>query len=288
MAGTLYVVATPIGNLEDLIFRALRTLKEVDLIAAEDTRHTLKLLSHYGVSKPLVSLREHNEAREGSKLVVRLKANQNIALVSDAGTPAIADPGARLVRTVRAEGIRVVPIPGPSAVTAAISVSGLDSTEFTFKGFPPSARIARRQWLEALKATASPIVFLEAPHRILETIADSEEIFVKRQIMVFRELTKINESLVIRPINRTDEDERLVDRGEFTVVVGQSQTSSTTHLVNQIAVDGLFNLISGSGLVPAKNIATAVAAAFDIDVPSALKAAKKGRILAKRQSELAP
>jgi 16S rRNA (cytidine1402-2'-O)-methyltransferase len=288
MAGILYVVATPIGNLEDLTFRALRTLKEVDLIAAEDTRHTLKLLSHYGVSKPLVSLREHNEAREGARLIVRLKANQNIALVSDAGTPAIADPGARLVRTVRAEGIRVVPIPGPSAVTAAISVSGLDSTEFTFKGFPPPARIARRQWLETLKATASPIVFLEAPHRILETIADSEEILVKRQIMVFRELTKINETLVIRPILEPCDDGRLVERGEFTVVVGQAHTSGTAHPVNQIAVDGLFNLISESGLVQEKNIATAVAAAFDIDVPSALKAAKKGRILAKRQSELAP
>jgi 16S rRNA (cytidine1402-2'-O)-methyltransferase len=288
MAGTLYVVATPIGNLEDLTFRALRTLKEADLIAAEDTRHTLKLLSHYGISKPLVSLREHNEAREGAKLIVRLKANQNIALVSDAGTPAIADPGARLVRAARGEGIRVVPIPGPSAVTAVISVSGLDSTEFTFKGFPPPARIARRQWLEGLKATATPVVFLEAPHRITETISDSEDILVNRQIMVFRELTKINESLVIRPNKTAGGEGQIVERGEFTIVVGPSEDRHHVGIAEQQAISRLFDILTESGLVPAENIAGSVAAAFEIDVPLALKAAKKGRILAKRQSEPAP
>jgi 16S rRNA (cytidine1402-2'-O)-methyltransferase len=288
MAGTLYVVATPIGNLEDLTFRALRTLKEADLIAAEDTRHTLKLLSHYGISKQLVSLREHNEAREGAKLIVRLKANQNIALVSDAGTPAIADPGARLVRAARGEGIRIVPIPGPSAVTAVISVSGLDSTEFTFKGFPPPARIARRQWLEGLKATATPVVFLEAPHRITETISDSEEILVNRQIMVFRELTKINESLVIRPNKTIDSKSQIVERGEFTIVVGPSEGRPHVDIAKQQAISRLFDILTESGLVPAENIAGCVAAAFDIDVSLAIKAAKKDRILAKRQSEPAP
>jgi 16S rRNA (cytidine1402-2'-O)-methyltransferase len=288
MAGTLYVVATPIGNLEDLTFRALRTLKEVDLIAAEDTRHTLKLLSHYGISKPLVSLREHNEAREASRLIVRLRANQNIALVSDAGTPAIADPGARLVRAARSEGILVVPIPGPSAVTAAISVSGLDATEFTFKGFPPAARIARRQWLETLKATATPLVFLEAPHRIAETISDTEEILVNRQIMIFRELTKINESLVIRPNNISNGGAPIVERGEFTVVIGPLKTGQPLIAVDHVAINMLFNLITESRLVADSNVPTAVAAAFDVPLPMAIKAVKKGKILAKRQSELAP
>jgi 16S rRNA (cytidine1402-2'-O)-methyltransferase len=284
MAGTLYVVATPIGNLEDLTFRALRTLKEVDLIAAEDTRHTLKLLSHYGISKPLVSLREHNEAREATRLIVRLKGGQSIALVSDAGTPAIADPGARLVRRARSEGIQVVPIPGPSAVTAAVSISGLDSTEFTFKGFAPPARIARRHWLEELKATSTPIVFLEAPHRIAETISDVESILVKRQILVFRELTKINEELVIRPINDVALSRELVEKGEFTVVIGVAEAGPANQDIDQLAVNRLVDLLSSSGLIPEGNIPASVAAAFDIRLQSAIKAAKKGRILAKRQS----
>jgi len=288
MAGTLFVVATPIGNLEDLTFRALRTLKEVDLIAAEDTRHTLKLLTHYGISKPLVSLREHNEAREGAKLVGRLKSNQNIALVSDAGTPAIADPGARLVRAARSEGIRVVPIPGPSAVTAAISIAGLDSTEFTFKGFPPPARIARRQWLEDLKGSELPVVFLEAPHRIIETISDAESILVKRQIMIFRELTKINEALVVRPNIATGDDAELIEKGEFTVVICPADETKPEQGVDQLAANRLFNLLEGSGLVPHANIASSVAAALEISVTAAIKAAKKGKILAKRQSESAP
>src|SRR5262245_47875860 len=166
MAGTLFVVATPIGNLEDLTFRALRTLKEVDLIAAEDTRRTSNLLARYEVRKPLVSLREHNEHRESDRLVAQLLAGKSIALVSDAGTPAISDPGALLVRRARSRGVRVVPIPGPSAVAAALSVAGLTSEHFVFMGFPPSSGKARSAWFESARIETRPIVFFEAPHRI--------------------------------------------------------------------------------------------------------------------------
>src|SRR5580765_3703242 len=138
MAGTLFVVATPIGNLEDLTFRALRTLKEVDLIAAEDTRRTAKLLAHYEIRKPLVSLREHNEARQSPRLLDRIAAGERIALVSDAGTPGIADPGARLVRAAHERRLQVVPIPGPSALVTAMSVSGYEADQFVFAGFPPA------------------------------------------------------------------------------------------------------------------------------------------------------
>ena len=151
MPGLLFVVATPVGNLEDLTFRALRVLREVDLIAAEDTRRTAKLLAHYDVRTSVVSLHEHNEFREAPRLVRRLESGTNIAVVSDAGTPAIADPGARLVRLARAHGIKVVPIPGASAVTAALSVAGVTEPEFVFAGFPPSHGKAREDWFEGLE-----------------------------------------------------------------------------------------------------------------------------------------
>jgi 16S rRNA (cytidine1402-2'-O)-methyltransferase len=162
MPGTLFVVATPIGNLEDLTFRALRTLKEVDLIAAEDTRRTSKLLAHYEIRKPLVSVREHNEAKSAARLVERLAAGESIALVSDAGTPGIADPGARLVAAVRAAGLPVIAIPGASAVAAAISICGFDASEFVFMGFPPPGGTARADWFERLDAETRPVVFFEA------------------------------------------------------------------------------------------------------------------------------
>src|SRR5580765_2190222 len=148
MPGTLCVVATPIGNLEDLTFRALRTLREVDVIAAEDTRRTAKLLAHYEIRKSMVSLHEHNETRESPRLVARMLTGESIALVSDAGTPGIADPGATLVSAARAAGVPIVPIPGPSAIAAALSVSGVSGSEFLFAGFPPSSGQAREEWLD--------------------------------------------------------------------------------------------------------------------------------------------
>ncbi|HSF99640.1 MAG TPA: 16S rRNA (cytidine(1402)-2'-O)-methyltransferase, partial [Vicinamibacterales bacterium] len=194
MAGTLFVVATPIGNLEDLSFRALRTLREVDLVAAEDTRRTAKLLARYEVRKPLVSLREHNEAREAPRLLGRLSEGTSIALVSDAGTPGISDPGARLVRAAREAGLPVVPIPGPSAITTALSVSGVSASEFVFLGFPPSSGPPRVNWLAKLATEDRTVVFFESPHRIERTIREILE--VKQPIYVHRELTKIHEDFV--------------------------------------------------------------------------------------------
>ncbi len=170
MAGTLFVVATPIGNLEDLSFRALRILKEVDVIAAEDTRRTAKLLAHYAIRKPMVSLHEHNERRETPRLLARLSAGESIALVSDAGTPGISDPGEHLVRACREAGLPVSPIPGPSAVMAALSTSGVPLGEFVFLGFPPRAGKARDVWFTNLSTEPRTAVFFEAPHRIKRTL----------------------------------------------------------------------------------------------------------------------
>jgi len=215
MAGTLFVVGTPIGNLEDLTFRALRTLREVDLIAAEDTRRTAKLLARYEIRKPLVSLREHNETREAPRLLARLAQGQAVALVSDAGTPGISDPGARLVNAVRESGFPVVPIPGPSAVTAALSVSGTGADGFVFMGFPPSSGSSRDEWMSKLAQEDQTIVFFESPHRIDRTVREVLE--VKEPIFIHNELTKIHETFVI--CTKRQMPDRKLGRGEFTVVV---------------------------------------------------------------------
>src|SRR5687768_13736725 len=191
MPGTLFVVATPIGNLEDLSMRALRTLREVDLIAAEDTRRTSKLLAHYEIQKPLASLHEHNEAREAIRLISKLETGLNIALVSDAGTPGISDPGSHFVAQARHAGIPVVPIPGPSAAVAAISAAGLPSDSFLFVGFPPSGGSARDRWFDRVAAEVGVVVFYESPHRIRRTMDELAEYLVGRQIVVCRELTKV-------------------------------------------------------------------------------------------------
>src|SRR5262245_5571 len=199
MAGTLFVVATPIGNLEDLTFRALRTLKEVDLIAAEDTRRTAKLLAHYEIRKSVVSVREHNEAREAGRLVARLSSGESVAPVTDGGTPGLADPGAKVVAAARAAGIKVVPVPGASAITTALSASGLGEPEFVFMGFPPSSGTARTEWVAKLAKEQRVVVFFESPHRVNRTIGEITDKSSYRDIIVFRELTKIHESTVINP-----------------------------------------------------------------------------------------
>lgn len=192
-SGTLYVVATPIGNLEDMTFRSVRILKEVDLIAAEDTRHTRKLLTHYDISTPLTAYHDHNETLKTPQLVERLKGGHSIALVTDAGTPCIADPGYRIVRAAAEAGITVVPIPGASATMAALSASGLPTDEFTFAGFLPAKSGKRRERLTELKAERRLLVFYEAPHRLAATLRDMADIFGPREAIVARELTKIYE-----------------------------------------------------------------------------------------------
>jgi 16S rRNA (cytidine1402-2'-O)-methyltransferase len=212
----LYVVATPIGNLEDMTFRAVRTLGDVALIAAEDTRRTAKLLAHYRISRPMVSLREHNEHRETPRLVARLGAGESVALVSDAGTPGISDPGTRLVRAARDAGIRVVPIPGPSAVAAALSASGFPADRFRFLGFPPSSGQARADWFLELTQEPDTTVFFESPHRIGRTLKDLKTSLVDRPYLCAREITKIHEELVDCSSSKSLSSES----GEFTVIVG--------------------------------------------------------------------
>lgn len=218
-AGTLFVVATPIGNLEDITFRALRVLREVAVVAAEDTRRSGQLLRHFGIQTPLTSLHAHNEGQKTERLLDRLRRGESVAVVSDAGTPAISDPGAELVAAARREGIRVEPVPGASAVMAALSASGLSETEFCFLGFPPTRSKDRTIWFERLSRQVSEraAVFFEAPHRILATVKALENLAIDR-ILVFRELTKLHES----HYDGTPAD--VISRlspvaGEFTVVV---------------------------------------------------------------------
>ena len=202
MSGILFVVATPIGNLEDVTLRALRVLGEVSLIAAEDTRRTAKLLQHYSISTPTTSLHEHNEHAKSSRLIERLQAGESIALVSDAGTPVISDPGSRLIASAHAAGISVQPVPGPSAVTALVSAAGVGPEGFSFVGFPPNRSNARKHWLKALGGEARPIVLYEAPHRIGALLEDVAAILGERIVAIGRELTKRHESLAIRPISQ--------------------------------------------------------------------------------------
>lgn len=219
MSGILYVVATPIGNLEDITLRALRILRDVSLIAAEDTRRTGRLLQHYSISTPTTSLHEHNERHRARALIARLERGESIALVSDAGTPVISDPGQFLVSSARRAGIRVDAIPGPSAVLTALSISGLPASEFTFLGFPPSRSNDRAKWFDRLATEQRLIIFFEAPHRIGSAIdALAKRFGPDHEIGVARELTKTHEEMVIGPIS---EIVALIEqpRGEYTVLV---------------------------------------------------------------------
>ena len=219
----LYVVATPIGNLGDITLRALDTLKQADRVAAEDTRVSGQLLAHFGISKSLVSIREHNEREAAERVIAWVAAGEAVAYVSDAGTPAISDPGARLVAAVRAAGHVVVPIPGVSAVTAALSAAGVESGDWLFHGFLPPKSGARRAQLQALAALPCALVFYEAPHRIEETLADMAAVLDERRpVTLARELTKKFESIVTLPLADApawlgaDPNHA---RGEFVVVV---------------------------------------------------------------------
>jgi len=217
------VVATPIGNLGDITLRALEVLKMVDAIAAEDTRHTSGLLSHFGISKKLIAVHEHNEHQSAEKLLLQLQAGENIALVTDAGTPGISDPGAVVVDVVRKAGIKVVPIPGASAVIAALSASGIVQNGFLFHGFLPASGAARRKALEVLKTQLVTLVFYEAPHRIVESIADMAKILGgERRITFTRELTKTFETIYSCQLQEA-EAWLLADanqqRGEFVLLV---------------------------------------------------------------------
>lgn len=219
--GRLYLVATPIGNLEDITVRALRLLGEADLIACEDTRHTAKLLNHYGIRKPTVSYHQHNEASRAEELLKRLEQGEQIVLVTDAGTPLISDPGQRLVSLCVEREIPVIPIPGPSAVVAALAASGLPAGEFLFVGFLPSRPNARRKALQNLVKETRTLAFYEAPHRLVDTLSDVLDCLGRRQAVIAREITKIHEEFL-----RGDLAELLVRvqrqpiRGEITLLIG--------------------------------------------------------------------
>ncbi len=219
--GCLYLVATPIGNLEDITLRALRVLKEADLIACEDTRQTQKLLQHYGIHKELVSYHEHNELTRAPELVIQLEQGAEVALVSDAGTPVVSDPGHRLVAQCLRHHIPVIPIPGPSAFLAAMAASGLPTEEFLFVGFLPSRAGARRKKLEALKPEPRAVVLYEAPHRLADTLSDAAEILGARPGVVAREVTKIHEEFLRGSLAELrDAARKRAPRGEITLVIG--------------------------------------------------------------------
>ena len=227
MVGTLYVVATPIGNLEDITLRALRVLKEVDVIAAEDTRHTQILLNHYGIRTPLTSYHEHNEKTKARQLMSRLERGEQIALVSDAGTPAISDPGYRLaVEAIRGR-IPVIPIPGASALTAVLSAGGLPTDRFVFDGFLPAKKQERRARLRALSSETGTLVIYEAPHRLTETLNDLAEILGDREIVLAREVSKVHEEFLRGRL--TEVAKQIAGReikGELTLLIGGSRGQS--------------------------------------------------------------
>ena len=199
--GSLYVVATPIGNLDDISARALRILREVALIAAEDTRHSARLLQHFGIATPLAACHEHNERAQGGRFLARLQAGEDVALISDAGTPLISDPGYHLVRQARAAGFAVVPVPGACALIAALSAAGLPSDRFIFEGFLPAKAAGRRARLEQVREEPRTLIFYEAPHRILECLQDMRDVFgAERLALLARELTKTFETLQGLPL----------------------------------------------------------------------------------------
>ncbi len=227
--GTLYLVGTPIGNLEDITLRALRVLKDVDLIACEDTRHTATLLNHYGIDKPTISYYEHNELTRAAELVVHLERGDNVAVVSDAGMPGVSDPGYRLVALAVRHHIRVVPVPGASAFLSALVASGLPTDSFHFAGFLPAKAGARRTALEAIRNSPRTEVFYEAPHRIIESLQDVVEMMgPERHVVLAREVTKIHEEFLR---GRADEvlaklEERGEIRGEITLLIGKAEETA--------------------------------------------------------------
>ena len=218
--GCLFLVSTPIGNLEDITLRALRVLKEVDMIAAENIARTRALLSHYGIKKGLISYRRENQKGMSERIIERLSAGYNIALVSDAGTPGISDPGSYLVSRIMEEDLSVVPVPGVSSITTAISVSGMSHQGFLFLGFLPSTPRKRKKRLEAVKSEAFPVIFFEAPHRLLDTLKDIRDIMGNRDIVLLKELTKLHEQIIRGPLDEILKGLEGMDiKGEYVIIV---------------------------------------------------------------------
>jgi 16S rRNA (cytidine1402-2'-O)-methyltransferase len=251
MPGTLYLVSTPIGNLEDITVRALRVLREVPLIAAEDTRRTARLLNHYQIDTRTTSFHAHNEREKSLRMMAHLEGGSSLAVVTDAGTPVISDPGQGLVREALARGIRVEAIPGPSAILAALVASGMGAEGFTFLGFPPSKAEARKRWFGVIAGEERPVVIFEAPHRIVACLKDAAAAMGDREVVVCRELTKIHEErisgTITAAIARFERDE---PRGEFTLVFAPppaAEVPETTELSDDEAWHE-FGRLTESGL----------------------------------------
>ena len=250
MPGTLYLVATPIGNLADITHRAVQVLRDVALIACEDTRHTRKLLQHYAIETKTISYHEHNEQQRARELIELLQQGSDIAVVSDAGTPAISDPGFRLVRAAIESGIAVVPVPGPSALISALIAAGLPTDEFFFGGFLPARAGARRARLSELRTVPGTLIFYEAPHRLAASLKDAYEVLGEREAVVARELTKLHEEIRRGRLSELSEHYSSVEpRGEIVLLIDRtvinasavkdSAASSVAALVRQLEAEGL-------------------------------------------------
>jgi 16S rRNA (cytidine1402-2'-O)-methyltransferase len=259
MSGTLFIVATPIGNLEDLSPRARQTLADVDLVAAEDTRHTGRLLSNFGVKRPLLSLHEHNEEQQVTRLIEALQSGKSVALVSDAGTPLVSDPGYRLVRAAHENGVTVSPIPGPSALTAALSVAGLATDRFCFEGFLPAKKKARRDALKALANETRTMVFYESVHRIRDSLDDMIGVFGDdRQAFIGRELTKMYEQCISASLGgllEQLESKAIAEKGEYVLAV------AGTDVVAESSIDIDHLLVELADKLPGKEVAKVLARA---------------------------
>ncbi|HVF22084.1 MAG TPA: 16S rRNA (cytidine(1402)-2'-O)-methyltransferase, partial [Pyrinomonadaceae bacterium] len=251
MPGTLYLVATPIGNLGDITHRALQVLRDVDLIACEDTRHTRKLLQHYGIETRTISYHEHNEQQRAAELIDLLKQGSNVAIVSDAGTPSISDPGFRLVRVAVENEVTIVPLPGPSALISALIAAGLPTDQFFFGGFLPARSGARRARFDELRSVPGTLIFYEAPHRLTASLRDAHEILGEREAVVARELTKLHEEMRRGRLSELAEHYSTIEqpRGEIVLLIdrtvlddaatGDAQPTSVDALVKQFETDGL-------------------------------------------------
>jgi len=274
-AGCLYLVATPIGNLEDITLRALRVLKEADVIACEDTRETMKLLAHFDIKKRLVSYHEHNEMTRAAEIVIDLEQGAKVALVSDAGTPVVSDPGHHLVSLCLRHGIRVVPVPGASAFVAALAASGMPIEEFAFIGFLPSKQSERRKALRDLAEEQRTLVLYEAPHRLVDTLEDALEILGNRPAVVAREVTKLYEEFMRGTIEQLLEDLRKkAPRGEITLLIGPpDETAARTNGAGDAA-----------SAVPLAQRVEEISLERGVDTKAALKLAARERGLTRREA----
>lgn len=248
MIGKLYIVATPIGNLEDITLRALRVLKEVDLIAAEDTRQTLKLLNHYEINKPLISYHRHNEEAKSEILIEKLRNGENIALVSDAGTPGICDPGEEVIKKAIEDNIEVIPIPGACAMINALIVSGISTKEFEFLGFLPLNKKLRRQKLKEIENSSKTIIIYEAPHKMKTTLGDLKEILKDRKIVLARELTKIHEEFIRKSIDELLSEIDTIKGEMILIIEGNKIDTEECKNFDEISLEDHYKLYEEKGL----------------------------------------